>query len=136
VLLEVHIFFLPFVLLLHLLILSQNFKVQLSGKKMFINQIQYDFENFYEQLVSSNQLNGGLTTSMASGLVSKSDFQNLYRYYYCNCSRSLPSEQGVSKAVQIQGTILSPLATGVDLMVFVEFEREVTVDLRTGAILR
>jgi hypothetical protein len=111
----------------------QNFQIQISGKNLFINQLQYDYEDFVEQLVSANQLNGSLTTSLASGLVSKSDFQSLYRYYYGNCSRSLPSEEGVSKAIQIQGTILSPLATAVDLMVFVEFEREITIDVRTGA---
>lgn len=117
-------------------LIIQNFQIQLSGKNLFINQLQYDYEEFVEQLVSSNQLNGGLTTSMASGLIGKRDFQNLYRYYYGNCSRSLPSEQGVAKSVQIQGTILSPLATAVDIMVFVEFEREITVDLRTGAVMR
>ena len=114
-------------------LIIQNFQIQVSGKNLFINQQVYDFENFVEQLVSSNQLNGSLTTSLSSGLVSKQDFQSLYRYYYGNCSRSLPSEEGVAKAIQIQGTILSPLATAVDLMVFVEFEREITIDLRTGA---
>jgi hypothetical protein len=114
-------------------LIIQNFQIQISGKNLFINQLQYDYETFYEQLVSSNQLNGSLTTSMASGLVSKSDFQNLYRYYYGNASRSIPSEEGVSKAIQILGTIISPLATAVDLMVFVEFEREIMVDVRTGA---
>jgi hypothetical protein len=114
-------------------LIIQNFQIQISGKNLFINQLQYDYETFYEQLVSSNQLNGSLTTSMASGLVSKTDFQNLYRYYYGNASRSIPSEEGVSKAVQILGTIISPLATAVDLMVFVEFEREIMVDVRTGA---
>lgn len=114
-------------------LIIQNFQIQVSGKNLFINQLQYDYEDFVEQLVSANQLNGSLTTSLASGLVSKSDFQSLYRYYYGNASRSLPSEEGVAKAIQIQGTILSPIATAVDLMVFVEFERELTIDLRTGA---
>jgi hypothetical protein len=117
-------------------LMIKNFQIQISGKNLFTNQLQYDFENFYEQLVSSNQLNGGLTTSLASGLVSKSDFQQLYRYYYGNCGRSLPSEEGVSKAIQIQGTILVPSGSSiaaVDLMVFVEFEREITIDVRTGA---
>jgi hypothetical protein len=114
-------------------LIIQNFQIQVSGKNLFINQLQYDFEAFVEQLVSSNQLNGSLTTSLSSGLISKQDFQSLYRYYYGNCSRSLPSEEGVAKAIQIQGTILSPLATAVDLMVFVEFERELSIDLRTGS---
>jgi hypothetical protein len=116
-------------------IVINNFQIQVSGKNLFINQLQYDYETFTEQLVSSNQLNGSLTTSLASGLISKTDFQQLYRYYYGNCSRSLPSEEGVSKAIQIQGTIATAatFTTGVDLMVFVEFEREVTIDVRTGA---
>ena len=86
--------------------------------------------------MSSNQLNGSLTTSMSSGLISKSDFQSLYRYYYGNTSRSLPSEDGVAKAIQISGTILSPTGAAslsCNLMVFVEFEREIVIDVRTGA---
>ncbi len=110
-----------------------NFQIQVSGKNLFINQLQYDYEDFVEQLVCSNQLNGGLTTSLSSGLISKSDFQNLYRYYYGNCSRSLPSEEGVSKSVQILGTIQSPISAPVDLMVFCEFSREMVVDVRTGS---
>ena len=112
-----------------------NFQIQVSGRNLFINQLQYDFETFYEQLVSSNQLNGSLTTSLSSGLISKRDFQSLYRYYYGNCSRGLPSEEGVSKAIQILGTITSPIATTVDLMVFVEFQREALIDVRTGSRL-
>ena len=108
-----------------------NFQIQVSGKNLFINQEQYDFEAFQEQLVSSNQLNGGLTTSMSSGLIGLEDFQSLYRYYYGNCSRSIPSEDGVAKAVQILGTNNTSIT--VDLMVFVEFQKEITIDVRTGA---
>ena len=110
----------------------QNFQIQISGKNLFISQLQYDYENFVQQLSASNQLNGGLTTAMASGLIGKSDFQSLYRYYYGNCSRSLPSEYGVAKSVQILGTIASSLAQTVDLMVFCSYERSITVDVRTG----
>lgn len=110
-----------------------NFQIQVSGKNLFTNQLQYDYEDFLEQLVCSNQLNGGLTTSLSSGLISKREFQNLYRYYYGNCSRSLPSEEGVSKSVQILGTVQSPISASVDLMVFVEFSRELVVDVRTGS---
>ena len=110
----------------------QNFQIQISGRNLFNQQQQYDYENFYEQLVSSNQLNGGLTTGMSSGLVSKSDFQSLYRYYYGNCARSLEQEQGVAKSVQILGTIASAAAQTVDLMVFCSYTRTITVDVRTG----
>jgi hypothetical protein len=111
-----------------------NFNIQVSGKNLFLQQLQYNYEDFYQQVVSSNQLNGSLTTSLSSGLVGYEDWTNLYRYYVGNCSRSLPSEDGVAKAIQILGTIPQASATlQVNLMVFVVFEREITIDLRTGA---
>jgi len=108
-----------------------NFQIQISGKNLFINNLQYDYETFIEQLSCSNQLNGGLTTSLSSGLIGFEDFEGLYRYYYGNASRSIPSEDGVSKAVQVSGVNNSPVA--IDFMVFIEFERQITVDVRTGA---
>ena len=111
-----------------------NFNIQVSGKNLFLQQQQYNYENFQQQVVSSNQINGSLTTSLASGLIGFEDWQNLYRYYYGNVSRSLPSEDGVAKAIQILGTFAKPtVGLTVNLMVFLEFEREITIDLRTGA---
>lgn len=111
-----------------------NFNIQVSGKNLFLQQQQYTFEFFTQQLVSANQLNGSLTTSLASGLIGKEDFEFLYRYYYGNVSRSLPSEDGVAKSIQILGTISTPATpVKVNFMVFVEFEREITIDVRTGA---
>jgi hypothetical protein len=108
-----------------------NFQIQISGKNLFINNLQYDYETFYEQLVSSNQLNGSLTTSLSSGLIGFAEFENLYRYYYGNAGRSIPSEDGVAKAVQVSGINNSPQT--IDFMVFIEFERQIVVDVRTGA---
>ena len=111
-----------------------NFNIQVSGKNLFLQQQQYTYEFFTQQLVSANQLNGSLTTSLASGLIGKEDFEFLYRYYYGNVSRSLPSEDGVAKSIQILGTISTPAtAVKINFMVFVEFEREITIDVRTGA---
>jgi hypothetical protein len=108
-----------------------NFQIQISGKNLFINNLQYDYETFYEQLVSSNQLNGSLTTSLSSGLIGFMEFESLYRYYYGNAGRSIPSEDGVAKAVQVSGVNNSPQT--IDFMVFIEFERQIVVDVRTGA---
>jgi len=110
-----------------------NFQIQISGKNLFINQLQYDWEEFVEQLVSSNQLNGSLTTSMASGQIGKEDYQSLYRYYYGNASRSIPSEDGVAKAVQILGLLNCPSNINCDIVCFISFERDFTIDLRSGA---
>lgn len=108
-----------------------NFNILISGVNLFLNNADYDFEAFTHQLQSANQLNGNLTTGLTSGLIGRKEFSHLYRYYYGNCSRSLPSEEGVSKSVQIVGKNLSE--ENIDLMVFVEFKRSMTIDISTGA---
>jgi len=109
----------------------QQFNILLSGVNLFLENEEYDFQAFSHQLASSNQLNGGLTTGLGSGLIGKFEFENLYRYYYGNTSRSLPSEEGVSRSVQIVGKNAS--SQQISLMVFVVFRRSMTVDIQTGA---
>jgi hypothetical protein len=110
-----------------------NFNILISGVNLFLNNQLYDFEQFRQELMSSNQLNGGLTTGLASGLISEDDFSRGMRYYYGNASRSLPSEEGVSRSVQIIGQNLC--LKQVNLMVFVEFKKMMTIDISTGARL-
>ncbi len=112
-------------------IMLTNFNVLVSGVNLFMNNENYDFEAFRQQLISSNQLNGSLTTGLASGLISEDMFSRGYRYYYGDCSRTLPSEENVSRSVQIIGQNASLLIT--DIMVFVEFMKEITIDVSTGA---
>lgn len=112
-------------------IMLTNFNILVSGVNLFLNNEYYDFEAFLEQLAQSNQLNGGLTTGLASGLVNEAMFSAGYRYYYGDASRILPSEQGVSRSVQVVATNNS--AVVINLMVFVEFMREITIDISTGA---
>jgi len=126
-------------------IMITNFNILISGVNLFLNNELYDFEAFRQQLLQSNQLNGSLTTGLASGLISEDMFSRGYRYYYGDCSRVLPSEEGVSRSVQIVGQTASAYpayAAGidngvlsVDFMVFVEFMREIVIDVSTGARL-
>jgi hypothetical protein len=110
-----------------------NFNILVSGVNLFLNNQLYDFEQFNQELKSSNQLNGNLTTGLTSGLISEDDFSKGMRYYYGNCSRILPSEVGVSRSVQIIGQNSSSVSC--DIMVFVEFKRRMTIDIQTGARL-
>lgn len=114
-------------------IILTNFNILVSGVNLFLNNQFYDYEVFNQELKSSNQLNGNLTTGLSSGLINEDMFSRGYRYYYGNCSRILPSEEGVSRSIQIQGQNASKLAC--NLMVFVEFKRSIVVDIATGARL-
>jgi hypothetical protein len=107
-----------------------NLNFQISGKNLFNDNKQYDFQEYLEQVVSSYQLNGSLTTGLASGLIGEAEWSDLYRYYYADCSRGLPQEAGVSRSIQVQGTNNSSVT--VNLMIFATFTRSLTVDIRTG----
>jgi hypothetical protein len=107
-----------------------NFQILISGTNLFIQPLQYNFEDFYEQLVSINQLNGSLTTGLGSGLIGYKEWQYLYRYYVGNASRIIPSEEGMARSVQIQCQNLANVP--IDLMVFVEYEKSITINMATG----
>jgi len=107
-----------------------NFQILISGNTLFQQQFQYSFEDFYEQMVSINQLNGGITTGLASGLIGLKEWSYLYRYYVGNASRILPSEEGMARSVQLQCINTSRVA--IDLMVFVVYEKSITVNMSTG----
>jgi hypothetical protein len=112
-------------------IMLTNFNILVSGVNLFLNNEQYDYEQFNNELKSSNQLNGSLTTGLASGLISEKMFSAGMRYYYGNCARVLPAEMEASRSVQIIGTNSSLLTC--NLVVFVEFKRSMTIDITTGA---
>jgi hypothetical protein len=116
------------------LIALKNFNIQLAGVNMFINNEDYDFEQFQNELSRQNAINGGLVDGLTSGLISEREFQTLYRYYVCDVSRRLPAEDAVPKSVQILGQNVS--AVDVNLFTFIQFQREITIDLQTGQKLQ
>lgn len=112
------------------LIAMTNFNIQIAGQNMFIQNELYDFEQFTNELQSVNAINGGLVTGLTSGLISETDFQYMYRYYICDVSRRLPAEDRVPKSVQILGKNQS--TQPITLFTFIEFEKEIEIDLITG----
>ena len=108
-----------------------NFNVQVSGQNAIYNLQLRGFEQFNNQLYGQNAVNGGLTDGITSSLVDRQQFDLEYCYYYVNVERMLPVEQSVPKSVQILGTNLS--GKKVDLMCFIEYGTEVSIDVLTGA---
>ena len=111
-------------------IILNNYNVQIDGVNQFLQDEMYDFEAFKHQLIASNQLNGNLTTGLTSGLINEKMFSYLYRYYYANCERELPTVKGKERSIQVKGRNLCSLP--IDLLIFVEYEREMMIDIATG----
>ena len=115
------------------LIALTNFNVQIAGVNMFIQNEDYDFEQWVNELSSQNAINGNLVDGLTSGLVGELEWQNNYRYYVCDVSRRIPAEDSVPKSVQILGRNVANVA--ITLFVFIEFERSIEIDLVSGAKL-
>jgi hypothetical protein len=113
------------------LCLLTQFNVQISGQNAIYNTQRYSYEQFANQLYGVNSVNAGQTEGMSSGLISMTDFEMEYNYYYVNCGRMLPVEEAVPKSVSILGQNRSERA--IDIFVFVEYGVEVSVDILTGA---
>jgi len=113
------------------LCLMTNFNVVVSGQNMLYNTQRYSYEQFNNQLLGVNAVNGGLTDGLTSGLINSLGFEMEYCYYYVDVSRMLPVEETVPKSVQIIGTSQSSLP--LDLLVFIEYGCSVDIDILTGA---
>ena len=112
------------------LTLLNNFNVVISGQNAIYNSERYSYEQFLNQLIGQNGVNGNQLDGVSSGLVSQFDFENSYNYYFVNVERCLPIEKGVSKSVSITGTNVN--AVDLDLYIFVEYGVSIQLNLLTG----
>ena len=108
-----------------------NFNVVVSGQNMLYNTQRYTYEQFNNQLLGVNAVNGGLTDGLTSSLINSLGFEMEYCYYYVDCSRMLPVEETVPKSVQIIGTNTTQRA--VQFICFIEYGCSVSIDVLTGA---
>lgn len=113
------------------LCLLNNFNVVVSGQNMIYNTQKYSYEQFMNQLLGANSVNGSLTDGVNSSLIGHLDFEMEYCYHWVNCSRMLPIEEPVPKSVSIVGQNQS--AKALDLFIFCEYGVEISVDCLTGA---
>lgn len=110
-----------------------NFNVQISGKNIFQQNVQYDFDLFMDELSSLNAINGGATEGLTNGLIGVSEFQSIYRYYVANIARRLPAEDNIPKSVVLSAT--NSTGQTLDFQCFIVFNRKIVVDMFTGALI-
>jgi hypothetical protein len=110
-----------------------NFNVMLSGTNLYQQNLNYSSEHFIQE-IRSQSLNGGLSLGMSSGLISQLEYEAGYRFIVSDISRS-PSEasDNVSKSVQVIGTNSGKYP--IDIFWFLEFSREVEIDIATGSLI-
>lgn len=111
-----------------------QFNVQLAGRNVFQASFQYDFEAFKNEVESACAIDGGSTVGLCNGLLGVFEWDNNYRYYVCDLSRQASLNEGVPQSIVLLGTNLA--AKAMNYYCFVEYEKEVEVDMITGQLLR
>jgi hypothetical protein len=106
-----------------------NFQVQLGGKNIFSNPIQYNYEFFLSEMQSYG-MNSGLTTGLTSGRISMYDWMNNYGYLVVDLSRRYNQDEEASLSVLVSGTITSP--KNMDLYCFLEYNKTCELDVTNG----
>ena len=102
-----------------------NFNVYVGNKACFQDPQNFDYENFcYE--VSKLGINGGMDSTMGSGLLNSNLWERFYRYYCADVSRRLSSEDGNLKSIQVQAHNGTKMA--LDILVDTFSERHHTID--------
>lgn len=102
-----------------------QYNVQLSGSNVYMQNQQYDFEQFKDELVRIHAVNGAHTDGMSSGLIGFDEWSCCYRYYVTDLSRGQPMDGLVPKSVQVIGTNVS--SKTADFLCFVVYKRKITI---------
>lgn len=107
--------------------------INLGGKSLFPNQLNYDYEFFLEQMLPNTTLGALETGMLSSGLISKEDWFYNYRYYVFDLSRHRKEIESAPISIQFQGNNVSGRA--LDLNFYIEYEREFSLNKLTGEVL-
>lgn len=111
----------------------QNFNVALSGTNVYQTAITYKYESFLDEMAGAYGVNSGKETGVCSSLISLKDYESNYGYIVVDLSRRYDYDNMTPLSVQVNGTVASPKA--LDLFCYIEYEKDITVDLGTGQIL-
>jgi hypothetical protein len=108
-----------------------NFNILVSGQNAIYQNQSYTYQAFLNQLSGQNSVNFAQIDGSSSSLISQTDFENSYCYYYVDIGRGLPVESSVPKSVVLVGTNNSIYAC--DYYVFLEYQSSMRLSIISGS---
>jgi len=111
-----------------------DIQVSLSGSNVYQSSIVFKYENFLQEMAGRYGVNGSMTDGVTSSLISMKDFDSgVFGYISVDLSRRLQYDDMTALSLEFKGKVNSPLP--LDFLVYVEHEKDFTMDLATGAML-
>ncbi|EGZ11277.1 hypothetical protein PHYSODRAFT_519044 [Phytophthora sojae] len=109
----------------------RNFNVRIGSTQVFDISHDYDFHHFTTEIAKISAINGDLTPELVNGLLDCQTWSLTNRMLIADVSRL--TERDVPQAIQIQGTNAG--CQGVNMLILVISEQELTFDTLTGEVL-
>ena len=108
-----------------------DFGVSFGGKEVYSSRLNYSFEQFIEQFNECNKINGGHMSPLFNGLISKNDWESMYRFYYVNLDR-FNDDSSVPKDIRL--ICRNDNLVNIDLFVYVFQTKSFICNMSTGRI--
>lgn len=110
-----------------------NIQIYVSNKGLFQYPVQYDYEYWVQEGIQNGAYSGKVD-EISSGLLSKQLWEQNHRYYAFDLSRRLPSDNGMSRSVQISCTNPSA-AYGMKVIAILFYEKQYAINTSSCQII-
>jgi len=110
-----------------------NLQVNVGGKNQLATTLSYGYDTFLSQVNNAEQLVTAESFGLTNGLFSQAWWESS-KYYYVDCERSFSIDKTIPKNINVSFTNNSAVA--LDVLIFVQYSDEFTVDVSTGAITK
>ena len=109
-----------------------NLQVSVGGVNQLQSTLNYTYEHFVEQINIAESLTSS-DLGISCGLFNQ-QYWETFRHYYINIERSALTDKNVARNINIsfQNNSLVP----IDILTFIIYSDEITIDIETGIIKR
>ena len=108
-----------------------NINLKYAGEPIYKSNVDYNYQMFLNEIVQSGH-NENQEMGLVSSRISMDDYANTYGYIVFDLRRRNIAEKDVKKSLEFTCDILSP--THLDFYCYVEYETDVTLDMKTGEL--
>jgi len=109
-----------------------NFNVQIGGTNVLQTTLSYNYEHFLQQVNLAEQLTSA-DFGVSTGLISQ-EYWSWSKMYYCNVERSNLADKLQPRNVNVTFNNNSNVA--IDVLIFIFYNDELTIDVETGIVTK
>lgn len=111
----------------------KNLNVIYGNQPLFTSPVNMSYELFLNEIAQLGK-SGGQNNEDVSGLLNERTWSNLYRYHYVDLSRRIISDENQSKSIQV--SVENGTNFPMNVLAYVFYEKEFTIDCSTGKVTR